>query len=271
VNLVLLPVTITDFFNRTVTGLDKSNFEVFEGKERQDIRNFSGEDTPVSLGVILDTSGSMKTKISRAREAVVEFLKIANLQDEFFMITFSDRPQEVSDFTSSLENIQGNLLYIAAKGRTALLDAVYLGIEKMARARYARKALLIISDGGDNSSRYTEKELKNLVKEADVLVYAIGIYDHDFVTEEERLGPGLLNDIAEGTGGDAFTIDNPDELPDTAAKIGLELRNQYVIGYTPKALAHDGKWHKVKVKLVPPKGLPPLQVHAKAGYYAPSE
>ena len=271
VNLVLLAVTITDVLNRPVTGLEKDNFKVFEGKEPQDIRHFSGEDTPVSLGVIFDTSGSMSSKIDRAREAIVEFFKTANPQDEFFMITFSDKPEELSDFTTSVEDIQGKLLYTMPKGRTALLDALYFGMSKMRQAKYQRKALLIISDGGDNRSRYTEGEIKSLVKEGDVLIYAIGIYDHYFPTEEERLGPQLLSDIAELSGGRAFTVDNPNDLADIATKIGIELRNQYVLGYRPKNLVPDGKWHKVKVKLVPPKGLPPLQVHAKAGYYAPSE
>src|SRR6266446_7802669 len=197
VSLVLLPVTIMDLMNRPVTGLEKDNFKVFEGKELQDIRHFSGEDIPVSVGVILDTSGSMSAKIERAREAIAQFFKTANPQDEFFLIAFSDRPEELSDFTSSVEDIEGRLLYTVPKGRTALLDAIYLGIGKMRQAKYEKKALLIISDGGDNRSRYTEGEIKSLVKEADVLIYAIGIYDSYFQTEEERLGPQLLDDIAQ--------------------------------------------------------------------------
>jgi Ca-activated chloride channel homolog len=271
VEMVLIPVTITDPMNRLVTGLDKDNFTVFEGKEAQEIRTFSSEDAPVSLGVIFDMSGSMSSKIERAREAVVEFFKTANPQDEFFMVTFADKPEEVSDFTSSVEDIQGKLVYTVPKGRTALLDAIYLGISKMRQAKYTKKALLIISDGGDNHSRYTEGEIKSLVKEADVLIYAIGIYDHYFPTEEERLGPALLSEVTELTGGRAFTIDNPNDLADVATKIGIELRNQYVLGYRPKNIARDGKWRKIKVKLLPPKGLPPLRVYAKTGYYAPTE
>ncbi|HVO80167.1 MAG TPA: VWA domain-containing protein [Terriglobales bacterium] len=271
VDLVLVPVTITDPMNRLVTGLDKDNFALFEGKDQQEIRHFSSEDAPVSLGVIFDMSGSMGSKIERAREAVVEFFKTANPQDEFFMITFADKPEEISDFTQSVEDIQGKLVYTIPKGRTALLDAIYLGISKMRQAKYPKKALLIISDGGDNHSRYTEGEIKSLVKEADTLIYAIGIYDRYFPTEEERLGPTLLSEIAELTGGRAFTIDNPNDLADVATKIGIELRNQYVLGYRPKNPTHDGKWRKIKVKLIPPKGLPPLRVYAKTGYYAPSE
>src|SRR5205823_3958149 len=167
VDLVLVPVTITDPMNRLVTGLDQQNFAVYEGKDAQEIRHFSSEDAPVSLGVIFDMSGSMSSKIERAREAVVEFFKTANPQDEFFMITFADKPDEISDFTQSVEDIQGKLVYTIPKGRTALLDAIYLGVSKMRQARYPKKALLIISDGGDNHSRYTEGEIKSLVKEAD--------------------------------------------------------------------------------------------------------
>jgi Ca-activated chloride channel homolog len=271
VDLVLVPVTITDPLNRLVTGLDRDNFQLYEGKQPQDIRHFSSEDTPVSLGVIFDMSGSMGSKIDRAREAVLEFFKTANPQDEFFMITFADKPDEVTDFTQSVEDIQGKLVYTIPKGRTALLDAIYLGVSKMRQAKYPKRALLIISDGGDNHSRYTEGEIKNLVKEADVLIYAIGIYDHYFPTEEERLGPQLLTEVTELTGGRSFTIDNPNDLADVATKIGIELRNQYVLGYRPKNPVRDGKWRKIKVKLVPPKGLPPLRVYAKTGYYAPSE
>jgi Ca-activated chloride channel family protein len=271
VNLVLVPVTITDPMNRLVTGLDKDNFVVYEGKDQQEIRHFSSEDAPISLGVIFDMSGSMNTKIERAREAVIEFFKTANQQDEFFMVTFSDKPQEISDFTSSVEDIQGKLVYTVPKGRTALLDAIYLGVNKMRQAKYPKKALLIISDGGDNHSRYTENEIKSMVKEADVMIYAIGIYDHYMATQEEALGPALLSEITELSGGRAFTIDNPNDLSDVATKIGIELRNQYVLGYRPNKPGHDGKWRKIKVKLIPPKGLPPLRVYAKTGYYAPTE
>jgi Ca-activated chloride channel family protein len=271
VDLVLVPVTITDPLNRLVTGLDKENFQLFEGSSKEEIKSFSSEDAPVSLGVIFDSSGSMSSKMDRAKDAVIEFFKTANPQDEFFMITFSDAPEVVSDFTSSVDEIQGKLVFTVPRKRTALLDAIYMGVSKMRQAKYAKKALLIISDGGDNHSRYTEGEIKALVKEADVMVYAIGIYDHYFPTEEERLGPALLGEISELTGGRAFTVENPNDLADVATKIGVELRNQYVLGYRPTKVVRDGKWRKIKVKLLPPKGLPPLRVYARTGYYAPQE
>jgi len=271
VDLVLVPVTITDPMNRLVTGLEKPNFQLFEGNSPQEIRSFSSEDAPVSLGVIFDSSGSMSSKMDRAKDAVVEFFKTANPQDEFFMITFSDEPEEVSDFTSSVDEIQNKLVFAVPRHRTALLDAIYMGVSKMRQAKYPKKALLIISDGGDNHSRYTENEIRSVVKEADVMVYAIGIYDRYASAQEERLGPQLLSDITELTGGRAFTIDNPNDLGDVATKIGVELRNQYVLGYRPTKVVRDGKWRKIKVKLLPPKGLPPLRVYARTGYYAPAE
>jgi Ca-activated chloride channel family protein len=271
VDLVLVPVTITDPMNRLVTGLDKENFELFEGSSKEDIKSFSSEDAPVSLGVIFDSSGSMSSKMDRAKDAVIEFFKTANPQDEFFMVTFSDEPEMVTDFTSSVEEVQDKLLYTVPRKRTALLDAIYMGVSKMRQARFPKKALLIISDGGDNHSRYTENEIRALVKEADIMVYAIGIYDRYFQSREEQLGPQLLGDIAELTGGRAFTVENPNDLADVAAKIGIELRNQYVLGYRPSKGVRDGKWRKIKVKLLPPKGLPPLRVYARTGYYAPEE
>ncbi len=271
VDLVLVNVTITDPMNRLVTGLEKDNFRIFEGSEEQQIRHFSSEDAPISLGVIFDVSGSMRSKIEKAREAVVEFFKTANPQDEFFMVTFSDRPELLADFTQSVEDIQSKVVFTMPDGRTALLDAIYMGINKMREAHNPKKALLIISDGGDNRSRYTDSEIKSLVKEADVQIYAIGIYDPNFATPEEAAGPSLLSEITEVTGGRTFTLDNPNDLTDVATKIGIELRNQYVLGYRPKNPVRDGRWRKIKVKLVPPKGLPPLTVYAKTGYYAPSQ
>jgi Ca-activated chloride channel homolog len=271
VDLVLVPVTITDPMNRLVTGLDKENFQLFEGSSKEEIKSFSSEDAPVSLGVIFDSSGSMSSKMDRAKDAVVEFFKTANPQDEFFMITFSDEPEMVADFTNSVEEIQDKLVFTVPRKRTALLDAIYMGVSKMRQAKYPKKALLIISDGGDNHSRYTEGEIKALVKEADVMVYAIGIYDRYFPTQEERLGPALLGEVTQLTGGRAFTVDNPNDLADVASKIGIELRNQYVLGYRPTSISRDGKWRKIKVKLLPPKGLPPLRVYARTGYYAPAE
>ncbi len=271
VDLVLVNVTVTDDWNRIVTGLEKENFAVMEGNEIQMVKHFSSEDAPISLGVIFDMSGSMSDKIEKARDAVIEFFKTANPQDEFFMVVFSDRPKLLADFTKSIEDIQGKLVYTLPQGRTALIDAVYMGVSKMKDARNSKKALLIISDGGDNHSRYTENDIKSMVKEADVQIYSIGIFSANPIQQEEQNGPALLTGISEVTGGRMFTINNPNELADVATKIGIELRNQYVLGYRPSNKTKDGHWRKIKVKLIPPKGLPHLNVFARTGYYAPSQ
>jgi Ca-activated chloride channel homolog len=269
VNLVLIPLTVTDPMDRLVTGLEKENFYIYEDNHPEVIKSFSSEDAPVSIGVIFDMSGSMANKIIRARDSILEFMKTSNPQDEFFVVGFNDRPELIEDFTSSTEQIEERLAMVKAGHRTALLDAIYFGLDKMKQARYPRKALLVVSDGGDNRSRYTENEVRSVVRESGVQIYSIGIFDAEAATTEERMGPILLNDISDETGGRLFKVDDMAEMGDIAAKISAELRNEYVLGYTPSNPKHDGKWRKVKVKLVPPQGLPPLTVHARNGYYAP--
>ncbi|HYM05116.1 MAG TPA: VWA domain-containing protein [Terriglobales bacterium] len=273
--LVLIPVTVTDPLNRFVTGLDRENFRVFEDKSEQKVTHFASEDAPLSVGLVFDTSGSMGSKLDKSRQAVAQFFKTANPEDEFFLIQFSDRPELVVDFTTHLEEIQNRLTFMQSKGRTALLDAIYMALHNMKKkAHNPRKAVLIISDGGDNSSRYTESEIKNLVREADVQIYAIGIYEpmaNRGRTPEELSGPSLLTEISEQTGGRQFSVENLNELPDVAAKIGIELRNQYILGYTPSNQERDGKYRRVQVKLVQPRGLPPLRAFWRLGYYAPAQ
>jgi Ca-activated chloride channel homolog len=272
--VVLINVTVTDPLNRFVTGLEKENFRLFEDKGEQKISHFANEDAPLSVGIVFDTSGSMGSKMTKSRLAVSEFFKTANPEDEFFLVQFNDRPETVVDFTTNLEDIQNRLTFTQSKGRTALLDAVYMALHKMKKAHNTRKALLIISDGGDNSSRYTESEIKRLVREADVQIYAMGIFEPAAArnrTSEEMNGPSLLSEISEQTGGRHFAVDNLNELPDVAAKIGIELRNQYLLGYSPTNKERDGKYRKVQVKLLQPRGLPPLRAFWRLGYYAPTQ
>ena len=272
VELVTVPVTITDAMNRPVTGLERDNFQLFENKQPQEIRNFSSEDTPVSIGIIMDVSGSMQDKLDRAREAVRQFCDASNPQDEFFMITFSDAPRLATDFTNRPEEIESALLGAQSRGRTSLLDAIYMGIRKMKDARYPRRALLIMSDGGDNHSRYNEHDVKNAVREADILIYAVGTYDRYVNTQEELLGPELLQDVAGVTGGQAYTLTNLAELPQVTRAIGARLRHQYMLTYRPQTRSRDGKWHKINVKLLLPKKWSSfLHVNARTGYYASEE
>ena len=269
-DLTLVGASVTDPMGRIVTGLERQDFRVFENGVEQEIVYFASEDVPVSIGVIFDMSGSMTDKIDKSRNAAVQFFRTANPQDEFFLVDFNDRARLVSRFTESIDQLQNRLLYTAAHGMTALYDGVYLGLSQMRGAHNTKKALLILSDGGDNHSRYSETEIRRFVREADVQIYAIGLFDPDGGrTAEERNGPALLGDLTEMTGGRMFMVQRLDELPDIATKISMELRNQYVLGYRPSNRLHDGTWRKIKVKLRPPKGLPPLTVYAKTGYLAP--
>jgi VWFA-related protein len=272
--LVLIPVTVTDPMNRFVTGLEKENFKLTEDKQPQEITQFSSEDAPLSVGVVFDCSGSMGHKLDKSRQAVAQFFKLANPEDEFFLVQFNDSANLIQAFTRNLEEIQNKLAFTQSRGRTALLDAVYMAVHEMRKAKNPRKALLLISDGGDNSSRYSEAEIKTLVKEADVQIYAIGIYESAGArsrTPEETSGPALLTEIAEQTGGRQYQVDDLNELPDVAAKIGVELRNQYILGYSPKNLSRDGKYRRVQVRLVQPHGMPLLRPFWKQGYYAPAQ
>ncbi len=273
-NLVLIPVTVTTPLNQFVTQMEKEHFRLMEDKQEQEITYFASFDAPLSIGLVFDASGSMGSKLAKSRQAAAEFFKTANPEDEFFLIQFNDRPQLVVPFTRNTDDIMSRLTFTQAKGRTALLDGIYQALQTLRKGKNPRKALLIISDGGDNSSRYTESEVRNLLKEADAQMYAIGIFEpigSRGRSAEELSGPGLLSELAEMTGGRHLPVDNLNDLPDIAAKIGIELRNQYVLGYISKNQQRDGKYRKVTVKLNQPRGLPPLRALHRQGYYAPTQ
>jgi Ca-activated chloride channel homolog len=262
---------VTDRRDRLITGLEKGQFKVFEDKVEQVITHFASEDAPVSIGLVFDCSGSMGAKLQKSRAAVNEFLRAANAEDEFSLVLFNDRAQLVNPFTDRVEEIQNRMLFTESKGRTALLDAIYLSLHEMKNAKHARKAILIISDGGDNSSRYSYREVRNAVRESDVQIYSIGILEPFGLrgrTPEEFSGPSLLEDIAQDTGGRLFEVEDLNDLPDIASKIGAALRNQYILGYMPSDVKHDGKYHRIQVKIDRPKGLPPLRATFRSGYYA---
>ena len=271
VELVLVPVIVTDPMDRMVIGLDKDAFSVYDGRDLQVIRHFSTEDAPISLGVIFDSSSSMYGKIERAREAIIQFLRSSNPQDEFFLIEFGDRPELLVDFTSSVDEIQSEISKVTPDGATALLDAVYFGMARMKKARNERKALLIVSDGAENHSRYGVKEVWSVAKEAGIQIYAMGIFDQAPRTRADREGPELLGVLTSITGGRTIPVRNLKKIGDVADKLAVELRNQYLIAYRPSDLAHDGKWHGISVRVTPPLNSSRLRVYAKRGYYAPAE
>jgi VWFA-related protein len=272
--LVLVPVTVTDSTNRYVLGLDKENFRVFEDDAEQKIKQFSGEDAPLSVGLLVDTSGSIGSKIDICRKAVEQFLKTMNADDEAFLVEFSDRANLVVPLTHDTSKIADKLTSVQTGGMTALFDALFTGLREMKQAHNPRKTLLVISDGGDNNSVFSAKEVLDLVREADVQVYAMGVFEPFLslgLSSAELAGPRLLKGIAEQTGGRTFAAANLDALPGIAARIGIELRNQYVLAYSPGNQVRDGKYRHLDVKLKAPDGVTGLKARWRLGYYAPME
>lgn len=272
--LVLIPVTVTDPANRFVIGLQKRDFHLTEDGTEQTITHFSGEDAPLSVGLVFDMSGSMDNKLRISRDAAVQFLKTMNPDDEVFLVSFSDSAQLVSGFTNHIDEVQNKLMALPPGGLTALLDGAQMALTEMKKAKNPRKAIVIISDGGDNHSHYSSQEIKSLVKEADVQVYAMGIFEPSIfigMTQEEISGPRLLAAIAEQTGGRVFAASDPMDLPSVATRIGIELRNQYVLAYAPKNENRDGKYRKVEVQVKEPDGIAGLKLHWRTGYYAPGQ
>jgi Ca-activated chloride channel homolog len=269
-SLVLVPVSVNDALNRPVSGLEKENFRVFEDKIEQTITQFAMDDEPVAVGLVFDTSGSMADKLRRSRMAAKEFFKTSSEEDEFFLVEFDSKPRLEVPLTRDAGRIENQLIFSKSHGSTALLDALYMALSEMKHSKKNKKALLVISDGGDNNSRYTEAEVRRVVVESDVLIYSIGVFGGGMASPEEAGGPSLLNRISEQTGGRMFVADSA-ELPDMAKRIGIELRNRYVLGYSSPDHAHDGKYHRITVVLAPPRGLPKLQAHWRTGYTAPVE
>jgi Ca-activated chloride channel family protein len=268
VDLVLVNATVSDSQGRMVTGLQQGNFRLWEDKVEQKLEYFSSEDSPMSIGLIFDATGSMQDKISRSRDAAVSFLKTGNPEDEFFLVTFSQSPRLEEGFTTDISRLQSHMIFTPAKGLTPLYDAVYLGLETMKSAKNKRKALLLITDGEDNHSRYSFWDIKEFVKEQDVQIFIIGIVNPDGELDHNPYGRSIIEELAQISGGRSFFPDSADELEDICNKIALELRNQYVLGYHSTNEAKDGKWRKLRVKINPPKGLSNLSVHSKSGYYA---
>jgi VWFA-related protein len=268
-NLVLVPVSVNDALNRPVSGLEKENFRLYDEKIEQTISQFAMDDEPVAVGLVFDTSGSMGDKLKRSRMAAREFFKTANPEDEFFLVEFDNAPRLEVPLTRDTGRIETQLVFSRSRGSTALLDAIYLALHEMKKSKLNKKALLVISDGGDNHSRYSVAEVRNVVRESNTLIYSIGVFG-GYGSAEEIGGPSLLSHISEETGGRLYEA-NVVELPDIALRIGIDLRNRYVLGFTPTNPVRDGRYHVVQVLVVPPRGLPKLRAHWRTGYYAPAQ
>ena len=269
-DLITLTVTVTDTYGRFVSGLNKNAFTVLDEKKPQEITFFSDDDSPVSVGVIFDVSGSMSgDKIKRARDALSKFVQTSHNSDEYFLIAFNSRAQLLLDKTRDGNSVLDKLTFVQTRNNTALYDACYLGVEKVQRGAHPKRALLLISDGQDNNSRYTFNELRRLLKESDVVLYGIGILSGgDAGSSLGMEGQGILDELASVSGGKAFFPRSAAEMDDIFEQIALELRHQYSIGYKPSNFTNDGKWRKIKVRVTPPRGLPRLFVRSKEGYYA---
>lgn len=269
-DLVTQTVTVTDLYGRYVSGLKKEAFRVFDNNEEQEITYFSDADAPVSIGILFDVSDSMSgEKIAKARKALERFINTSHPSDEYFLIAFNSRAQLLLDRTRDGEAVLRKLTLVEPKNNTALYDACYLGIERVTSGTRQKKAMLIISDGQDNSSRYNFGEVRRLLKESDVVVYAVGIMDgRDAGSMTGMQGQSFLDELTSVTGGKSFYPQADVELDEIFERIALELRHQYSIGFTPKNFEPDGKWHKTKVKIKPPRGLPRLTVRVREGYYA---
>jgi Ca-activated chloride channel homolog len=265
VETVFVKVSVSDHLNRYVTGLEQEHFKIYEDKVEQTISHFSLEHAPVSVGIIFDVSASMKdnSNIKKAKKAIVRFLQSGNPEDEYFLVTFNQKTTLVQSFTSQSSSLQNEAALQKPGGRTALYDAVYMGLDQIKGAKNDKRALILVTDGEDNSSRYTSSEVREFAKESDVQIYGIG--------QEGALNYGRseITNIVSLTGGRAFFPRSFNELDYYIDLIHSELRNQYLLGYAPTNKVHDGKWRRIKVVLDAPKGLPKLMIHAKEGYYAP--
>jgi len=269
-DLVTLTLTVTDLYGRYVSGLTKKAFSIFDNNQEQEITFFSDSDAPVSVGILFDVSGSMSAdKIAKARTALERFINSSHPSDEYFLIAFNNRAQLLMDRTRDGEAVLRKLTLVKTSSNTALYDAVYLGLERVTRGSHQKRALLIISDGQDNASRYNFGEVRRLMKESDVVTYAVGIINsHDAGSSLGMQGQAFLDELTSITGGKAFYPNNDIEMDEIFERIALELRHQYSIGYTPTDFQLDGKWRKVKTKVKPPRGLPRLTVRGRDGYYA---
>lgn len=263
--MVLIPVSVNDPLGRPVAGLDAINFQIADNGTAQTISAFFRDEEPVALGLVLDTSGSMGLMLAQARRAATFFVANANPEDEFALVEFSKQANLTVPLTKNLEHLRYELLFNESKGQTALLDAVYLGVHELLKSSLRRKALIVVSDGGDNNSRYTLSEVRTIVQESNVLIYSVSIGSN-------QANPGLLRAFSEATGGRVFDSGmGLGTLQDVAQKIAIDLRNRYVLGYVPTDRERDGLYHKVDLQLLTPRGLPKLTTYWKKGYFAPTE
>jgi VWFA-related protein len=263
-NVVLIPVAVNDTYGRPVAGLSKEHFQITDDKIPQKITSFASDDAPVALGLVFDTSSSMSPSIAAARRAAHLFVATANPGDQFLLVEFDSAPRLTIPLTEDLAHINYELTFTQSRGQTAMIDGVYMALNEIKKSPLQRKALILVSDGDDNHSRYQIGELRQLLQESEVLIYSVGMGG-----DSSYSGAGLMKLISEQTGGRLFMANSG--LADIASKIGVDLRNRYLLGYVPNNYVRDGRYHRVELELKPPKGLPRLKAFWRKGYFAPTE
>ena len=267
-DLVTLNVTVTNADGFHVPGLTKQDFVLTDNKIPQEITFFSDADVPLSVGIVFDVSGSMSgEKIESAQTALTNFMQTSHPDDEYFLIGFSSQPQLLLDRTRDANAVINKLSVVEPNGSTALYDATYLALDCVARGVYPKRAILVISDGQDNNSRYTFSNLQRALKESGVILYAIGI-EGGTIGTLEVYGKLLLSELASVSGGRVFFPRNADQMHQALEQIALELRHQYSIGYRPSNFSLDGKWHRVRVKVISTSGGKRIFIRSRDGYYA---
>jgi len=276
VELVQLPISVLDAKGRPVDGLAKDNFQIFEDNTLQQIKLFQHEDIPLSLGLVIDNSGSMRNKRERVNSAALSFVRESNPEDETFIVNFDDSAYLEQDFTGSIGDLIDALDNLDTRGETALYDAVYLSVDHVKSGKKDKKAILLISDGEDNVSKYGLNKVIEVLRESKVTLYAIGLLeDNDqrgglFKKPPSKKAKENLENFAQITGGQAYFPKSLDEVEELVKDIAHDLRNHYTIGYTPTNRKLDGSWREIRVKVNPPKNVTKVTVRSKQGYYAPT-
>ena len=269
-DLVLINTLVTDRHGRAITGLGASSFRLFEDGQEQVVKYCVGEDMPASVGLVLDTSGSMGDKIDLLKQAAVQFVRAANPADEYLLLEFQARPQVVIPFTADTDDLLHAIASVEPGGATALFDAVHLAVSEMRHAKNPRRALVIISDGMDNHSRYHDRETRRLVSEVDFPIYGINVWQPQYGNRYaiQRRDPATLESISIPTGGRTFAVRDLKKLPAVTELISLEIRNEYVLGFTPSSRLADGRFHQVRVHVDSPDEHG-LKISSRTGYRSP--
>lgn len=266
-NLVSVAVTVTDRNGQAIAGLRKEDFRVYDDKVEQPISYFSDEDAPASIGIIFDTSGSMSgDAFERAKEALTRFIQTSHPRDEYFLIGISSTPQLLLDRTRDGKAVLDKFTYAQPHGNTAIYDAVYLGVERLTHATYPRRAIILISDGEENNSRYSFRKLRQELDESGVVVYTLRV---GALPLPKSISWMIMDPLASISGGKAYWPRSSERMDEAFEQIALDLRRQYSIGYLPANFAADGRRHKLKVVLAAPREqAQQIVVRYREGYYA---